>query len=75
MFIEFMMRHQLVTDVEMLQEDTRSTGVLCQHKVYLFQDTDGTKGHVLHIAYWGWYNVQNTHNRGQSYKIEVKSER
>ena len=36
MLVEFMVRHQLIADVEMLQKDTRGTGVLCQHEVNLF---------------------------------------
>ena len=67
------MRHQLVVDVVMLQQDTRSAGVLRQHEVNLFQYADCSKSHVLHITYWGRYDVQNTHNSGQRYKIEARS--
>jgi hypothetical protein len=65
MLIKLMMRHEGITDIEMLQQDARCTGIFGKDEVDLFQKADGTQCHVLQIAYWRWNNIQYAHFGGQ----------
>jgi hypothetical protein len=49
----------------MLQQDTRRSGILCQHQIDLFQDADGAQGHILHIAYRRRNDIQYSHSAGK----------
>ena len=60
-----MVRLQGVMDIIMLQQDARGSGIFRQHEVNFPQDTDGTERHVLHIAHWGWNDIQYAHNEGK----------
>ena len=41
----------------MFQKDARRAGIFCQYEIHFLEDTDGTKCHVFHVAYWGRNNV------------------
>ena len=61
MFIELMVRHQMVLDIKVLQQIPARASVLRQHKVSLSEQPDSTHSHILHVAHRSWNDVQDTH--------------
>ena len=53
-------RHGLA-DVEMPQQVARGAGVLGEDTVHLLEDTDGTQGDVLEVAYGRRHKIELRH--------------